>query len=337
MGIYTFTSRCVLDEFENKAKRTQGYCTVSHFNVIHFDCHTEGVRHARSRDEWESAALQNANTKCNGLLPMWGPMVSESSFATCLARHNNYLQECTGFREPTFHSSVHDIRLMLMRFAQQRSFSKETGGGGKVSNMFLLPYMVQTALYVLNTTRQSLGEEQLIKTFCDVSVDSWITSCYEVNGPLFSSVLNIFVSPLSRWLTQRTYFLKRLLLLAHVRKISGVPMNTLLNTEAKDYQVYKPVLMFFSLVNQLHLLCKSKLSKCDDWQQQMSIYLRNNDDANLKAAEKLLKRFEEDVMPCESFGEFCDVEGLLEEIPDPDQFLKDVLSPYCIDGAEVFC
>ena len=43
-------------------------------------------RHARGREEWESAALQNANTKCNGLLPLWGPQVPESAFASCLAR-----------------------------------------------------------------------------------------------------------------------------------------------------------------------------------------------------------------------------------------------------------
>ena len=43
-------------------------------------------RLARGREEWESAALQNANTKCNGLLPLWGPQVQESAFATCLAR-----------------------------------------------------------------------------------------------------------------------------------------------------------------------------------------------------------------------------------------------------------
>ncbi len=33
------------------------------------------LRLARGRDEWESAALQNSNTKCNGLLPIWGPQV----------------------------------------------------------------------------------------------------------------------------------------------------------------------------------------------------------------------------------------------------------------------
>lgn len=35
------------------------------------------IRLARGRDEWESAALQNANTKCNGLLPIWGSKVTD--------------------------------------------------------------------------------------------------------------------------------------------------------------------------------------------------------------------------------------------------------------------
>ncbi|XP_057290056.1 E3 ubiquitin-protein ligase UBR4-like isoform X1 [Hydractinia symbiolongicarpus] len=338
LGIYTYTSRCVLDQFENKPKRTQGYTTVSHFNVIHFDCHLEAVRHARSRDEWESAALQNGNTKCNGLLPLWGPEVSESSFASCLARHNNYVQESTGFREPTFHSTVHDIRLMLLRFAHQRSFSKETGGGGKHSNMYLLPYMIHIALYVLNTTRQRLSEEQLFKSFLDADVNTWIASCYDINGPLFSSVLSLFIVPLSEWKSARIVYLKRLLLLAHVRNLSSVPMNKLVNTEIKEYSVYKPVLMFFFLIDQLHQLCKGKLSAGEeDWAQAMSTFLRNNDDVILKEADKILKTFDEDVASCESFTEFCDVADLLGDIPDGTKFINDLLAPYSAEGNEVFC
>jgi E3 ubiquitin-protein ligase UBR4 len=92
LGVYTFTKRCALEEEERKQRRSLGYSTVSHFNVVHVDCHMAAVRQARTRDEWESAALQNANTKCNGLLPLWGPHVPESAFASCLARHNTYLQ-----------------------------------------------------------------------------------------------------------------------------------------------------------------------------------------------------------------------------------------------------
>nr|CAD7616526.1 unnamed protein product [Timema genevievae] len=205
LGVYTFTKRCNVEEFETKPRKTVGYSTVTHFNVVHVDCHmsatcsdvatspqsralvsasplsvlekllvwamfrdvlevpgysSSGKRFffvevsflqlcaspsnfrsngyipsvmlstsidvveyapertllktpehpslflqyelARARDEWESAALQNANTKCNGLLPLWGPQVPESAFASCLARHNTYLQECTGHRYSSF-------------------------------------------------------------------------------------------------------------------------------------------------------------------------------------------------------------------------------------------
>jgi E3 ubiquitin-protein ligase UBR4 len=60
---------------------------------------------ARARDEWESALLQNANTRCNGLLPLWGPGVPESVYAACLARHNTYLVEVTGQRDIGFQVS----------------------------------------------------------------------------------------------------------------------------------------------------------------------------------------------------------------------------------------
>ncbi|GIY27867.1 e3 ubiquitin-protein ligase UBR4, partial [Caerostris extrusa] len=104
-------------------------------------------RHARGRDEWESAALQNANTKCNGLLPLWGPQVPESAFASCLARHNTYLQECTGHRDVGYASTVHDIKLLLQKFAFEKSFSEDSGGGGPQSNMHLIPYLIHMTLY----------------------------------------------------------------------------------------------------------------------------------------------------------------------------------------------
>lgn len=184
LGVYTFTKRCNVDDFEcvapaarsassptlgavasatsappgvgsgkaqQQQRKTPGYTTVTHFNVVHVDCHMSAVRLARARDEWESAALQNANTKCNGLVPLWGPQVPESAFASCLARHNSYLQEATGHRDISYASTVHDLKLLLMRFAQEKSFHEDTGGGGPQSNMHLVPYLLHMALYVLNT------------------------------------------------------------------------------------------------------------------------------------------------------------------------------------------
>ncbi|XP_047134256.1 E3 ubiquitin-protein ligase UBR4 isoform X2 [Hydra vulgaris] len=326
LGVYTFTSRCILDDYENKTKKTQGYSTVSHFNIIHFDCHIEAVRHARSRDEWESAALQNANTKCNGLLPLWGPEVSESAFASCLARHNNYIQECTGLREPTFHSNVHDIRLMLLKFAHQKSFSHDAGGGGKHSNMYLIPYMVNLALYVVNSTHQRSNEEQWLNSFLDASIDNWVGSCYELNGPMFACVLSLFIMTLDSWKSKRIIFLKRLMVLAHARDLSNIHTNKLMCIEPSAFSVYKPYLVFFSLIDRLHNLCKSKISITDDWSQAMSSYLRNNDEQILKECDNIIKFYEEDILLCESFAEYCDVAGLLSEmVVPPDQFIRDLL------------
>ena len=66
-------------------------------------------------------------------------------------RHTNYLQECTGLFEPSFHLLAHDLRLLIVRFAYEKSFSAESGGGGPQSNLYLVPYLFHTALYILNT------------------------------------------------------------------------------------------------------------------------------------------------------------------------------------------
>ena len=176
LAIYTFSRRCQLEDTETqlwqgaaspppsaRGRKTLGYYTVSHFNVVHVECHLAAVRLARARDEWESAALQNANTRCNGLLPLWGPQVPESAFASCLARHNTYLQECTGHRDIGYVSTCHDLKLLLLRFALERSFSDESGGGGPQSNMHFLPYLLHVTLYVFNTTRSWNKEEKNLK------------------------------------------------------------------------------------------------------------------------------------------------------------------------------
>lgn len=44
LAIYTFTKRCNVDESEAKPRKTVGYTTVTHFNVVHVDCHLSAVR-----------------------------------------------------------------------------------------------------------------------------------------------------------------------------------------------------------------------------------------------------------------------------------------------------
>jgi E3 ubiquitin-protein ligase UBR4 len=198
LGIYTFSKRCSVEEMETKSRKTYGYCTVSHFNVIHIDCHMQAIRQARSRDEWESASLQNANTRCNGLIPLWGPQVPESAFAACLARHNAYLQEATGHRDVGFSSGVHDIKLLLLRFAEEKSFHEDTGGGGPESNMHLIPYLIHTALYVLNTTRATPKEMNAVEKFLNAPMTSWKDDATAVDGCYYHLVVSLMVHPVEK-------------------------------------------------------------------------------------------------------------------------------------------
>ncbi|XP_039612074.1 E3 ubiquitin-protein ligase UBR4 isoform X4 [Polypterus senegalus] len=328
LGIYTFTKRVALDEMENKPRKQQGYSTVSHFNIVHYDCHLAAVRLARGREEWESAALQNANTKCNGLLPVWGPHVPESAFATCLARHNTYLQECTGQREPTYQLNIHDIKLLFLRFAMEQSFSVDTGGGGRESNIHLIPYIIHTVLYVLNTTRTTSREEKNLQSFLEQPKDKWVESCFEVDGPHYFTVLALHILPPELWKATRIDFLRRLLVTAHVRKVSPTGANKLTDKTVKEFSVYRSPLLFWGLVDLIYKMFKKVPTSNTEggWSFSLAEYIRHNDMPIYEASERALKAFQDELMPAESFSEFLDVVGLLEEITDPDSFLQDLLN-----------
>uniref|UniRef100_W5MAW8 Ubiquitin protein ligase E3 component n-recognin 4 n=1 Tax=Lepisosteus oculatus TaxID=7918 RepID=W5MAW8_LEPOC len=328
LGIYTFTKRLSLEEFENKPRKQQGYSTVSHFNIVHYDCHLAAVRLARGREEWESAALQNANTKCNGLLPVWGPHVPESAFATCLARHNTYLQECTGQREPTYQLNIHDTKLLFLRFAMEQSFSVDTGGGGRESNIHLIPYIIHTVLYVLNTTRATSREEKNLQSFLEQPREKWVESAYEVDGPHYHTVLALHVLPPERWRASRVEVLRRLLVAAHARKVSPGGATKLTDKAVKEYAVYRSPLLFWGLVDLIYDMFKKVPTSNTEggWSFSLAEYVRHNDMPIYEASEKVLRTFQEELMPAESFSEFLDVVGLLSEIPDPDGFLQDLLN-----------
>ena len=44
LAIYTFTRRCSLEDAEKGGRKTMGFSTVSHFNLVHVDCHLAAVR-----------------------------------------------------------------------------------------------------------------------------------------------------------------------------------------------------------------------------------------------------------------------------------------------------
>ncbi|XP_064650064.1 E3 ubiquitin-protein ligase UBR4-like isoform X3 [Lineus longissimus] len=328
LGIYTFTKRANLEEYENKPRKTQGYCTVSHFNLVHVDCHLAAVRHARGREEWESAALQNANTKCNGLLPLWGPQVPESAFASCLARHNTYLQECTAVRDASYSFTVHDLKLLLQRYSGEKSFSDESGGGGRESNMHLLPYMMHMALYVMNTTRSVPKEEKNISQFLDQAKDKWVEGAFEIASPLYWTMMMVHIYSRDRWKQVRVKVLGRLLFMAQARSANPGGGKSLGDKNIRHYEVYKATLAFFCLADGIYSYLFKNVNVGADvcWSTALAEHIRNSDRSMLDAGDKLVNMYEDELLPCESFTEFCDIMGLLEEIPNPDKFMRDLFA-----------
>ena len=47
----------------------------------------------------------------------------------------------------------------------------------------------------------------------------------------------------------------------------------------------------------------------DSWSGSLADFIRHNDQELLTQGDKLLKVFEEEILPCESFAEYCDVAG----------------------------
>ena len=116
-------------------RHEQCYSTVTHFNVIHFACHREASRAERTmkqpKEEWEGATLRNSQTKCNNLLPMHTPSVSEEAYAICVEQWWAHLGHLGRVDAPRCKLACIDLKLLLLRFAMEESFSTYSKGGGR--------------------------------------------------------------------------------------------------------------------------------------------------------------------------------------------------------------
>uniref|UniRef100_A0A183J3J2 alanine--tRNA ligase n=1 Tax=Soboliphyme baturini TaxID=241478 RepID=A0A183J3J2_9BILA len=313
LAIYTFTKMVHADEFEHKVRKTNAYSTVTHFNIVHFECHQTAVRSARGRDEWESAMLQNANTRCNGLVPLWGGEVSEAEFAAYLVKHNSYIQEFTGFGDINFVSGVHDFKLLLLRFAEERSFSEETHGGGRESNIHLIPYLILLPLFVLNSTSTHDMRDFMLRNlhhFLQLSPEEWIGNSYECEGALYQAAMHVLLCSVSEWEEHKLEFLRRLFVLAHCRSIAPAGLcQKVPNSTPLDFSAYKACLMFYGLIDRIYRILFKNIRPARDeqWSVALMNFIRCNAEILYDLTTTLLKFFEEDLLPSESLPECFDV------------------------------
>ena len=76
---------------------------------------------------------------------------------------------------PRFRLAVHDLRSLLERFAYDQSFSADSLGGGRDSNVKLIPFMVQLGLFLLDrkASSQRATYDRAMAAFVAEEPSSW--------------------------------------------------------------------------------------------------------------------------------------------------------------------
>uniref|UniRef100_A0A7S3AUZ1 E3 ubiquitin ligase UBR4 C-terminal domain-containing protein n=1 Tax=Haptolina ericina TaxID=156174 RepID=A0A7S3AUZ1_9EUKA len=222
LGTYAFCKRVpLLSEAHSVAEAEAAattsrhdacYSSVTHFNIIHYSCHREAARAERTlkqpKEEWEGATLRNSQTKCNNLFPIWGSSVSSEAYALCVEQWWTTVQSIGRVDAPRCRLLVHDTKLLLLRFALGESFSTYSKGGGRESNIKLLPYFVQMATFLLDSPAQP--QRAMYKRI----LATWIAQEPTRHGPdsvLYMLVLSLLLHSPEEWATLRLLFLRRLL------------------------------------------------------------------------------------------------------------------------------
>lgn len=67
--------------------------------------------------------------------------------------------------------------------------------------------------------------------------------------------------------------------------------------------IYLLYLLFTILLQKVNVLSD------DQWPSVLAEYIRHNDEAMLKASERVLATYRDELLPSTSFEEFCDVAG----------------------------
>ncbi|KAH8855355.1 Protein purity of essence [Schistosoma japonicum] len=341
-----------------------GYSTLSNFVIVHFSCHTKSFK-ASSENEWIAAQRHNWDVGCNNILPILNPPLTGTVTAAVVSNNggsgsssssssNSKSSSKTGQQQapdtvyaghlanfmdfimhklnicPGYVMALHDIKLLLLRFACNRTFTVEAGGGGKESNMQLLPHLMQVYLHSLLMSSHVDQELEALKQFIEVPASYWAKpdKCWITTGPLYRSVVALHLWSRDEWLKHRTALLYSLLYMVVGRSNN----NT---TDDNRFIIIKPYLIYFGLIDSLYeylfknvsltsssaeikslksSISSSGNSHSPSWPVSLSYYIRTSDEALMVATPKLLTYFEENLLTIANVDEFLDVTGLLESV-----------------------
>ncbi|XP_078439464.1 auxin transport protein (BIG) [Wolffia australiana] len=283
LGAYTYTKRVSL----GGAARTGGdlvYTTVSHFNVIHFQCHLEAKRADAAlknpKKEWEGAALRNNETLCNSIFPLRGPALLPAQYARYIDQHWDNLAALGAADGSRIRLLSYDIVLMLARFATGASFSADSRGGGKESNARFLPFMVQMAAHLLDQPGPAGPPPQTRRSLAR-SVAAYLSSSppSDEESVQFMMVTSLLAESYRDWRRHRLPFLRRGL--RHAAAQHRLPHAD----ESVLFPLLKPILVYLALIDRLQRFFKLPLAAAaavateeqdeENWERTMQARLGN--------------------------------------------------------------
>ena len=76
------------------------------------------------------------------------------------------------FKLSKFELLVEDVRLLLNRFSYQESFSEHAKGGGKESNIKLIPFMLQMGVQLFRESTSATVRSKIIRGLSSLLIDS---------------------------------------------------------------------------------------------------------------------------------------------------------------------
>ncbi|XP_057963954.1 auxin transport protein BIG isoform X2 [Malania oleifera] len=234
LGVYTYSKRVNLGVGTSGTSRECVYTTVSHFNIIHFQCHQEAKRADAAlrnpKKEWEGATLRNNETLCNSLFPVRGssvPIAQYIRYVDLYWDNLNALGRADGGR---LRLLTYDIVLMLARFATGASFSADSKGGGRESNSRFLPFMIQMARHLLDqgNPSQRSAMAKAVSTYLSSSTAESKPSTPQSSAGTEETVQFMMVNSLlsesyESWLQHRRSFLERGIYHAYMQRTHSQP------------------------------------------------------------------------------------------------------------------
>ncbi|WOK95227.1 auxin transport protein BIG [Canna indica] len=294
LGVYSYSKRVNLGAISSSSARGDYvYTTVSHFNVIHFQCHQEAKRADAAlknpKKEWEGATLRNNETLCNCIFPLRGPSVPLAQYVRCADQYWDNLNALGRADGSRLRLLTYDIVLMLARFATGALFSTDCKGGGKESNSHFLPFMIQMASYLLdqggsNQQRRAMAKSIAAYLSNASSTSDTLRASSSLPGSRSSSsasdetvqfmmVNSLLSESYEDWLQHRPAFLQRGIYYAYMqhkhgrstlrfsdsasrvkRSDEGSSMD--MNDANKLFSIVQPMLIYAGLIEQLQQFFK---------------------------------------------------------------------------------